>query len=139
MSRKYDKFKFLVEIDGFAEAGFMKAGPMKASLEETIYREGGTNFPEKGAGVGNVDNLVLEKGATENDDMYNWFMNTAKGPEDRRNISIVQQDRSGNELERWNNYNVFPLTFQPGDHDADASEKNIRIAELAIEQPWEKG
>lgn len=144
MGRKYDKFKFIVEIDGFAEAGFMKAGPMKSSVEEVLYREGGSEFPEKDPGIGNVENLILEKGATDNDDMYDWFSNivtgaVGEGGVDKRNISIVQQDRSGNELERWNNYNVFPLSFQAGDHDASDSTKNIRSIELAISTPWEKG
>lgn len=144
MSRKYDKFKFLVEIDGFAEAGFMKAGPMKANVETVEYREGGSVFPEKDPGLGNVENLILEKGATDNDDMYKWFDNivtgaVGEGGVDKRNISVVQQDRAGNELERWNNYNVFPVSFQAGDHDASDSNKNIRSIELAIETPWEKG
>lgn len=138
MARKYDKFKFLVEIDGFAEAGFMKAGPMKASVEAVEYREGGSIFPEKDPGIGNVENLILEKGATDNDDMYNWFKDIANGIVNKKNISIVQQDRAGNEIERWNNYNVFPLSFQAGDHDASDSTKNIRSLELAIEIPWEK-
>lgn len=142
--RRFDKFKFLVEIDGFVEAGFQKAGPLKTTVEVSEYREGGSTFPDKDPGLANVDNLVLERGSTESEELYQWFKNIldgvgGEGGVDKRNLAIIQQDRAGNEISRWNVYNCFPISFQAGDWDATTSEKNIESVELAIDEPPERG
>ena len=135
--RKFDKFKFLVLIDGFTRAGFQKASGLKETAEITEYREGGSLYPDKDPGLINVDVLTLERGVTDNEDLYNWWKSIREGNDDRRNLAIIQQDRKGNELKRWNVPNCFPSSFQYADMDSTVSEKNIEIMEIAIDEPVE--
>ena len=141
--RRFDKFKFLVEIDGFVDAGFQKAGPIKGTIEVSTYREGGSNLPDKDPALVDVENITLERGATDNQEIYDWFKNVAEGINgengvDRRSLAIIQTDRAGEEVERWNVYRAFPVEFEAGDWDATASEKNIRKVVLAYDRLPEK-
>lgn len=138
----HNKFKFLVEIDGFISAGFQKAGPLQGGVETIEHYEGGAVIPDKSPGLGNYENITLERGATDNLDDYNWFSNVLNAAEQtmgadpsdyKRNLAIIQQDNAGREVMRWNVYGAFPVNFTAGDWDNTASEKTMRVLELAID------
>lgn len=137
--RRYDKFSFKVEVDGFVDAGFQKCSEIKASMEVVEYREGGSVLPDKDPGLVNTENITLERGATDNLELYEWFKNVATGVGgengvDKRNLAIIQTDRNGNELKRWNIYNAFPIEFSAGDFDATSNEKRIEKLVLAYDE-----
>jgi len=138
----HNRFKFLVEIDGFVSAGFQTAGPLEGGVEVIEYREGGARIADKSPGLANFENITLERGATDNLDEYNWFSQVIsaadnKGGADpsvyKRNLAIIEQDNNGNEVRRWNVYGAWPVRFVAGEWDATANEKTIRTLELAID------
>lgn len=144
--RYYDKFKFRVEIDGFVIAAFNKVGPLKETGETVVYRDGASKQPDKSLGNLDAENIVCEQGATDNEEMANWWKDAKDdigGPSEQnyyKNISVVQTDRKGTEIERWNVFSCFPVAFEYGNWDATAgTEKVMRIMELAVEGPIEKG
>lgn len=142
-ARKFsDKFKFLVEIDGIVQTGFQKAGPLRASVEVIEHEEGGALIPDKSPGKGKFEDITLEYGATENLEIYNWFKQVLDAaqetggadPDDyKRNLAIIEQDRTGKEVGRWNVYGAWPREFEAGDWDNTANEKLIRKVTLAID------
>ncbi len=130
--RFYKKFKFVVEIDGVGSAGFNKAGPLSASVGVVSYREGGALAATEDPGLYNSEDITLERGATDDQDLFAWFKevvdaanNSGTGlnvPEFKRNLEIVQQDRSGISLARWRVFEAWPNTFVGGDWDNEAEE-----------------
>lgn len=137
-----NRFRFLVEIDGFEAAGFQKAGPLKGGVELIEHREGNTALPDKSPGQGKFENITLERGATDNRDEYDWFAQVLNAAEDtagddpgdyKRNLAIVECDNKGREVGRWNVYGAFPIGFTAGEWDGTSNEKTIRSVELAID------
>lgn len=137
----YKKFKFVVEIDGVARAAFQKCSKLEAEIAIIEQHEGGALTPDKSLGRVKFSNITLERGATDDLDLYNWFLqaidftaNTGlKDGEVKRNFDIVQQDRDGSELRRWNVFGGLPAKFSPGEWDNTSDENTMESIELAID------
>ncbi len=71
--------------------------------------EGGSLIPNKSPGRLTFSDVTLERGATEDRDLFDWFQDVAitssgLGLTDvnyKRNLDVVQQDRDGVTLRRW--------------------------------------
>ncbi len=142
-ARRYlDRFKFLIEIDGITQTGFQKCSELKGGVETVEHYEGGALLPDKSPGLGKYEDITLEYGATENLEIYEWFRQVldaaqetggADPSEYKRNLSIIQLDRAGNEVQRWNVFGAWPKEFVAGEWDNTANEKLIRKVTLAID------
>lgn len=145
--RFYKKFKFVVEIDGVASAGFNKCGPLSAEVGVVPYREGGKLAATKDPGLYNSEDITLERGATDDQDLFNWFKevvdatnNAGTGlnvPEFKRNLDIVQQDRDGSTLARWRVFNAWPNKFGAGEWDNEA-EENVMESVTLTNEFWDR-
>ncbi len=137
----FKKFKFLVEIDGFAYAGFQKCSELEAEIAVIEQWEGASLTARKEPGRVKFSNLTLERGASKDLDMFNWFKQLVDyianvglvDDEYKKNLDIVQQDRDGTELRRWNITGAWPTKFTAGAWDNDADENVIEKIELAID------
>jgi len=115
VNEPYRNFRYLVEIDGFANAGFTKATGLDQELDVIEYREGGENaIQRKLPGQAKFAPVVLERGATSNLDMWNWiqsilsFGGTPGLKIARKTISIVLIGNGGERLREWQLQNSFP-------------------------------
>lgn len=139
----YKKYKFVVEIDGVKVAAFTKAGPLEPEVAVAEQYEGGSLIPVKEPARVKVANLVLERGATDDLDLWTWFEQVANlaansglvSPQYKRNLDIVAQARDGSTLRRWRCYNAFPIKFHAGDWDNDSDENVVETVELAYDFP----
>lgn len=136
----YSRFRFRVEIDGITRAGFQSVEGLEQGVEVVVHREGNSIIPSKSPGQFTTEELVLSFGATDDEEIWEWFRLTVDPESGRmaqagykKDISIVQLDNAGNEVERWNVYGAFPIRFSPGEYDADSSEKTIRQLRLAYD------
>lgn len=140
----FKKFKFVIEIDGFTYFGFQKCSELSAEVAVVEHREGGALLPDKTPGLVTVPNITLERGATNDEEMFNWFKevvdmaaNLGEGLPDpgyARDLDIVQQDRDGSELRRYPIKNAWPRKFVAGEWDNEADEVVITMLELVIER-----
>lgn len=137
----HKKFKFVIEIDGFARAGFQKCSEIKVEAKEVTYFEGGALIPNKSPGLLEFSKITLERGATEDLDFYNWFQQVAVASasvgeidnEYKRNMELVQLDRDGSELRRILLTGAWPCSVTLGDWDNTSSEVVIEKCELAYD------
>jgi phage tail-like protein len=137
----HKKFKFIVEIDGVASAGFQKCSELSVEVANVQYSEGGALIPNKSPGRLTFADVTLERGATEDQDLFDWFAQVADAaanaglnePEFKRNLDIVQQDRDGSELRRWRLNNAWPVKFVAGDWDNEADENVIESVTLTYD------
>jgi len=136
-----DRFKYRVEIDGVAHAGFNKCSALEAEIDKIEYREGGRLTPQKSPGLVNISDITLERGAVSSDsDLYDWFTqvvdlvaNTGQIEDTfRRNFDIVVLDRDNNPIKRWRCTDAWPTKFTAGDWDNDASEHNIEMVVVTM-------
>lgn len=137
----YKKFKFIIEIDGVAYAGFQKCSALEAEVAVVEQNEGGSLIPDKSPGRVKFSDLTLDRGATDDLDLFNWFKEVVNAsansgltdPNYKRNLDIVQQDRDGTTLRRWRITRAWPTKFSAGEWDNDADENVMESISLAYD------
>jgi phage tail-like protein len=135
------KYKFVVEIDGVASSGFQKCSELSVEVANIQYSEGGALIPNKSPGRLTFADVTLERGATLDHDLYDWFSQVADvaanaglvDPLPKRNLDIVQQDRDGSTLRRWRVHGAWPVKFVAGEWDNDADENVIESVTLTYD------
>jgi len=139
----YKKYLFEVQIDGIAWAGFMSCSGLSFETETIEINEGGLNRPAaKDPGRVKFEPITLKRGATDDLDTYAWAIAVNEGASGiglpsqvvKRNVSIVQKDRSGVVLRRWNVVNAWPKKFTAGDWDNSSNEATIE--EMVLEHDY---
>ena len=111
---KLRAYLFTVEIDGIETVRFQKCEGLEAETYVYEVEEGGLNHTtRKFRGRTRFPNLILEKGITENDSLFNWFKETCLENKklERKNGSVVLKDTEGNEVKRWNFFRAFPCRW----------------------------
>jgi phage tail-like protein len=137
----HKRFKFLVDIDGIQWAGFQKCSELSVEVANVQYFEGGSLIPNKSPGRLTFADVTLERGATQDRDLFDWFQDvaiTAGGlglPDSgyKRNLDIVQQDRDGRTLRRWSLSGAWPLKFVAGEWDNESDENVIEGVTLTFD------
>jgi phage tail-like protein len=137
----FKRFKFVVEIDGVAHAGFQKCSELSVECAKVEYWEGGSIIPSKSPGRLTFADVTLERGATSDLDLFAWFQDVATtatglGVPDagyKRSLDIVQQDRDGSTLRRWTLNGAWPVKFVAGDWDNEADENVIESVTLTYD------
>ncbi len=84
-------------------------------------------------GLNTYSNITLQRGITNNKELWSWRENVMKGNADRRDISIVLMDQTGQEKIRWNLSNCWPVTWTAPDFDATTDGAAIETFELVHE------
>jgi phage tail-like protein len=107
-------YLFTVEIDGIETARFQRCEGLEAETYVYEIEEGGLNTAtHKFYGRTRYPNLVLEKGITENEALFDWYRQTVL--EDRRierkNGSVILKDTQNNEVKRWNFFQALPCRW----------------------------
>lgn len=141
----HDKFKFILEISGFRYAGFSKCSELSAELATIEHHEGGVLIPNKSPGRLTYAPITLERGATDDLDMFGWFQecaNAAAGvggiglvdDQYKRNAEIIQLNRDDSVRRRWSIRRAWPKKFVAGDWDNGSDEKVIE--QLVLEYDY---
>lgn len=138
----YQRFRFLVEIDGVGSAKFEKCDGLGVEVAETDYHEGGAVTPDKQPARVTFGDITLERGATSDTDMYDWLLEVIDAsagtgietPGCKRNLDIVQLGRDGSEKMRWRVYGAWVKGFKPGTWDNESDDNLIETSVLAIDR-----
>lgn len=136
----HHRYRFLVEIDGFARAAFTKCSSLEAEVAKIEIWEGGALTAQKEPGRVTFPDVTLERGATDDQNCYEWFKDVVEASRDAgvvspdyyRNVDIVCQDRDGSELRRWTLEECWPAKFVAGEWDNESDEATIEQLVLAI-------
>lgn len=131
----YTTARYLVELGGIVEGGFSEVGGLQVELETTDYREGGENaFVHRLPGPARYpSNLVLKRGLTRSEALWNWHRMATLGLVVRRNLSVVLLDADGSEAWRWTFQGAYPVRWEGPDLRAGQAEVAVETLELAHE------
>ena len=137
----HKRFKFLIEADQVNHAGFQKCSELSVEIANVQYFEGGSLIPNKSPGRMTFSDVTLERGATQDKDLFDWFSDVALtssgiGLTDndyKRNLDIVQQDRDGTTLRRWSLSGAWPTKFVAGEWDNESDENVIESVTLTYD------
>jgi phage tail-like protein len=129
-------FRFRVEIDGIAIAGFSEVAIGETAIDVVDYREG--NEPthvRKLSGLTKYGNVVLKRGVSTSLDLFDWIRQIVAGniASNRRTVVIVVLDESGVEMARYVIREAWPAKYHPGDLNAKGNDVFVETLELANE------
>jgi phage tail-like protein len=130
-------FRYLLEIDGIAQAGFSEATIPEASTEPIEYREGNeAPTVRKLSSLNAYGNLTLQWGVTTDSmALYEWWTLVEQGKVDeaRRSIAVIVLDEEGEPGARWQFRNAWPQQYDAPDLSATANEVAIESLEIVHE------
>jgi len=130
----YRNFNFVVEIDGIVAAGFSEVSMPAASADVIEYREGGNpSVVRKLPGRIHFGNLMLRRGITASDELYNWWKTVLDGQTIRRNMAVILMDEARNPVKRWVFREAWPARYQPSGLDARGREVALETVEIVFE------
>ena len=137
----HKRFKWICEVPGLGSSGFSKCSELSAEVAKVEYFEGGSLIPNKSPGRLTFSDVTLERGATQDKDLFDWFsevVSTSSGlglvdPDYKRDAEVVQQDRDGTTLRRWSLYQAWPVKFVAGEWDNDSDENVMESVTLTYD------
>ena len=100
----YRSYNFKLDIAGVTEGHFTECSGLGVRVTPIEYREGGNNQVVRHI-PGPVDYaaVTLRFGLTSSRELWDWLMLAVEGNVERKNVSIIMLDSSGNnETTRWN-------------------------------------
>lgn len=136
----FGAYNFLLEIQGIIGdtkviiGGFKSVSGMDSETEVIEFKQGNDMVVRKKPGRTTYANIVLERGYTATDDLWQWRKNIEQGKIDRRAGSVIVLDQDGEtEIGRYNFYEAWPCKWYVPDMDADSSAMAIEKVEIATE------
>ena len=124
-------FRFLLEIQGIASAGFMRVKGLSREVKYESYREGGVvEYEHKLVTQVAFPVLVLERGLAL-EDLWKWAQAAADGDVQRKTVWIRLLNEAGEKAWAWQVENALPVKWTASDLDAQTSQVVMESLELA--------
>ena len=137
----FGSYHFLLEIQGVINdnkvivGGFKSVTGMDSETEIIEFKQGNDLVVRKKPGRTTYANIVLERGYTATDDLFQWRKNIEDGKIDRRAGSVIILDQDGQtEVARYNFFEGWPCKWSKPDMDSDSSSMAIEKIEIAVEK-----
>ena len=137
----FGQYNFLLAIQGVINdnrvivGGFKSVSGMDSETEIVEFKQGNDLVVRKKPGRTTYNNIVLERGYTATDDLWQWRKNIEDGKIDRRAGSIIILDQDGQtEVARYNFYEGWPCKWHVPELDSDTSGMAIEKVEIAVEK-----
>ena len=137
----FGAYNFLLEIEGIIAdtkvivGGFKSVAGMDSETEVIEFKQGNDTVVRKKPGRTTYSNIVLERGYTATDDLWQWRKNIEDGKIDRRSGSVIILDQDGQtEVARYNFYEGWPCKWNVPDMNSDTSAMAIEKIEVCVEK-----
>jgi phage tail-like protein len=137
----FGAYNFLLEIQGVISdtkvivGGFKSVSGMDSETEVIEFKQGNDTVVRKKPGRTTYANIVLERGYTATDDLWQWRKNIEDGKIDRRSGSVIILDQDGStEVARYNFYEGWPCKWNVPDMNSDSSAMAIEKVEISVEK-----
>jgi len=130
--------KFVFTVEGLTIGAFTEISGLSVSIDVEELAEGGQNqYTHKLPGRMKWPNLVLKRGITETDNLFQWFARSsgdgfAGGGNkiDRRNGAVELRDAAGKTVRKWEFTGAYPVKWSGPKLAAAARE--LAVEELEV-------
>jgi phage tail-like protein len=130
--------RFVFTVDGLTIGAFTEVSGLSVQIEAEEVAEGGQNqFTHKLPGRMKWPNLILKRGITDSDALFEWFaqcsgegLTANKNKVERRTGSVELMDSQGKVVRRWKFEGAFPVKWS-GPRLA-ASSRDLAVEELEV-------
>lgn len=136
--REFDhigNFNFKVEINGVTVAAFQEVGGLEVTTEVIEYQDGDDLSVRKRPGRTSYSNIILKRGYTATDELWQWMSETIDGTVERKSGSVVLfGDDAATEIIRYNFFEAWPCRWKGFVLDGKGTDVAIEELELAVER-----
>jgi phage tail-like protein len=130
----YGAFNFTVEIDGVTVAGFSEVSGLTSETDIVEYRTGGEDIRNrKLPGLKKFTNVVLKRGFTATDELWQWRKTVMDGETARQSGTIVLRNEARDPAIKWTFREGWPSKWEGPAFNAKTSEVAIETLEIACE------
>ena len=137
----FGAYNFLLEVGGITGdqqtiiGGFRAMKGMDSETEIIEFKQGNDKVVRKKPGRTTYANIVLERGFTATDDLWQWRKNIKDGMIDRRSgtITVLDQDLT-TIVAQYNFYEGWPCKWYVPEMESDKSAMAIEKVEIAVEK-----
>lgn len=127
-------YNFRVEIEGVTVGAFQEVDGFETETEIIEYQDGNDLILRKRPGRTSYSNIVLTRGFTNTDELWNWRKAVHDGKVERKAGSIILCDDAGGEIMRFNFFEAWPCRWEFGPLDGAGKGTAIEILEIAVEK-----
>jgi len=130
------KFYFKVEVDGGITASFQEVSGLDTETDVTEYRHGDSpDFTSiKMPGLKKSSDVTLKKGIFTGDlKFFSWFNEIKGNTIERKTVTIMLLNESGDSEIVWTLTNAFPKQVQGTDFSSTSSDAAVETLVLAHE------
>jgi phage tail-like protein len=156
-----DKFRWMVEIEGFTRLGFASCETPSVSINTQKYAEGGNHlFPKQIVDSVEYRPVTLQRGVTSDINFHTWakayfdyihgktkiteIKGTTFNPdplnipekipaaEYRRTVTISHLDRQGRIVKQYILYNAFPIEYKPASDFSSDTDDTLSMERLVL-------
>lgn len=130
--------KFVFTVDGLTIGAFTEVSGLSVQIEVEELAEGGQNqYTHKLPGRMKWPNLVLKRGITDTDNLFEWFTKSsgegfsgAQNRLERRNGAVTLFNAAGKQVCKWRFIEAYPVKWT-GPRLAAAS-RDLAVEELEV-------
>ncbi len=137
MPRQNDPFlntKFRVEIDGISIHEFSEVIMPQARADVVEWRTGSEPSVRKLPGLISYSNLVLRRGLTGSNELFEYWKEVVDGTLSRRGIVVSLLDETGQTVvKRWSFHETWPCRYELSRLDAVWDEVVTETVDIAYE------
>ena len=136
-NREFDhigNYNFRVEIEGVTVGAFMEVSGLESVTEVLETSDGNDLNIRKRPGRTSYSNIVLCRGFTNSDELWNWRRTVTNGDTQRKSGSIILCDDKGNEIMRYNFFEGWPCRWRTGPLSAQDRGDMVEEIEIAVEK-----
>ncbi|MCB1722816.1 MAG: phage tail protein [Gammaproteobacteria bacterium] len=131
-------FNFLLEIEGVTQGAVLSVDGITARTDVVRFKDGSDTVVRQRPGRNHTDNIIVRRGYTNNDELFNWYDVVRDGRVERKSGSIIIAGDDASEITRFNFFEAWPCRWSLLVFDGDDSTTLIEEIEIAVER-IEKG
>jgi len=126
--------KFKVEIEGVTMGAFTVVSGIEACTDVIKFIDGNDILNRKRPGRTTYSNIVLKRGYTASDELWQWYKKVMDGAVERKSGSIIVCDDQCKEIMRYNFFEAWPCRWKSLVYDATSSGSLIEELEIVVEK-----
>ena len=130
MADPHRSFRFRIEAQGLDRGGVQTVGGLERTTELEPYREGGVNDHEIQLAVKTTQAALTLKRGLLDPWFWDWHEDVVRGDIERRTVSVILLDETGEEAWRWICADAFPTKWTGPELDAVGGAVAVETVEL---------
>jgi phage tail-like protein len=127
-------FNFLVEIEGVSQGPVLSVSGLTVRTDVIRFKDGKDIVVRQRPGRSHTDNIVIQRGYTNGDELFNWYNAVRNGRIERKAGSVIIAGDDGSEISRFNFFEAWPCRWSLLPLDGEDNATLVEEIEMTVER-----